>query len=273
VGKTRKLIYMERQQRILRKALTLVSSQGYLSFKVTDAAKAAKVSIGTFYSHFDSKGDLIVALAGMAWRGRLDLFNAVFAKEELEASERILVAVFCDFLFSVDHPILFVAEQLAITSEVWHAASNRHTHVIQLTHEKIISSVANGARQAINSGGFKTWEDPAAQAQSMDQGLWTLMLGASYITHAESTMSEGELKPVIPQFLINNCMALYTGYGWLSSNPRDDIHRIAKYCQDYGHYEQLFSSKTGDPEWDKFMRLARKGVSHMNSEHKKFSHY
>lgn len=109
----------KREQHILEAARALVADEGFLALKMTDVAQAATVSVGTLYTHFESKEDLIMALATETWRGRLAGFEAIFAVETLSRAERLVAAVFVDFLFSVDHPELFAAEQLAATPSVW----------------------------------------------------------------------------------------------------------------------------------------------------------
>ncbi|MCH7650378.1 MAG: TetR/AcrR family transcriptional regulator [Nitrospinae bacterium] len=244
MDKAKKQLNQERENLVLNKALALVTSQGFLALKIADVAKAAGVSIGTFYTHFESKEDLIVALAGETWRGRLQVFEALFKKQDLRPSECMIAAAFCDFLFSLDHPALFVAEQLAVTPQVWKSASFRRTQEIMKIHGAIKSTVCEAARKAIDSGEFKAWDDPDKQAAALDRTVCTLMTGSSYIVHAEFTTQENEeWEAFIPDFLKEHCTAIFSGYGWLSENPRKDVQRIADYCLKHGRFQQLVNSK------------------------------
>lgn len=235
---------LKRQNRILKKALKLAVSKGFLSLKISDLAKASDISIGTFYSHFKNKEDLILSLAKIAWEGRLEVFIAFLNDDGLEADSRYIGGIFCDYLFSLDHLVLFEAEQLAGTSAVWKAGSSGIKSEILNVHRKIKDEVSNGALKAILSGGFKSMKDPESQAKLMDTGVWSLMMGSSYVTFAENTMGESNKQEIaIPEFLKENLKALCVGYGWLSKNPGGDIDRIADHCFINGRYKQLMGKK------------------------------
>ena len=126
---------------------------------MTDVAQAATISVGTLYTHFESKEDLIMALATETWRGRLAGFEAIFGAEALSLAERLVAGVFVDFLFSVDHPELFAAEQLAAAPSVWEGASERRTEEMRTLHRRIMGLIAQIAHQAIDRGEFTPWDE------------------------------------------------------------------------------------------------------------------
>ncbi len=230
----------KRHIRILKKTLELSVSKGFLSLKISDLAKASDISIGTFYSHFKNKEDLILSLAKISWEGRLEVFTTIFSDNELEEDSRYIGGIFCDYLFSLDHPGLFEAEQLAATSAVWNAGSSGIKSEILNVHRKIKDQVSAGALEAIQSGEFKSKNDSKNQAHLMDTGVWSLMMGSSYVTYAENIMGESNKRQItIPEFLKKNLKALCLGYGWLSKNPTSDIEKIANYCLKNGRYNQL----------------------------------
>ncbi|MGB3729858.1 MAG: TetR/AcrR family transcriptional regulator [Thermodesulfobacteriota bacterium] len=230
----------KRHIRILKKTLKLAASKSFLSLKISDLAKASNISIGTFYSHFKNKEDLILSLAKSSWEGRLEVFTCLFSDEGLDVDSRYIGGIFCDYLFSFDYPALFEAEQLAATSAVWNAGSSGIKSEILDVHRKIKNQVSAGALKAIQSGEFKSNNDSKNQACLMDTGVWSLMMGSSYVTYAENIMGESNKHQIaIPAFLKENLKALCLGYGWLSKNPSDDIERIATHCSKNGHYNQL----------------------------------
>ncbi len=235
----------KREQHILEAARALVADEGFLALKMTDVAQAATVSVGTLYTHFESKEDLIMALATETWRGRLAGFEAIFAVETLSRAERLVAAVFVDFLFSVDHPELFAAEQLAATPSVWEGASERRTQDMRSLHHQIMSLIAQIARQAIDQGGFDPWEDREQQAHALDRSIWTLMIGSSSVWYAASTLEgAGDSTAQIPETLQSHCRALFCGYGWRSPDAEEDVRRLADYCLHHGRFEQLKSTST-----------------------------
>ena len=229
----------EREQRILGAARTLVATEGFLALKMTEVAQAATVSVGTLYTHFESKEDLIMALATETWRGRLSGFETIFAEENLLWSERLVAAVFVDFLFSVDHPELFAAEQLAATASVWEGASERRTQDMRVLHHRIMDAITQAAREAIDRGEFASWDDPERQARAIDRGIWTLMIGSSSTWYAAAILEEEvDLTVRIPETLQSHCRALFCGYGWQSPDPERDVRRLADYSLRHGRFEQ-----------------------------------
>jgi AcrR family transcriptional regulator len=234
----------KRHIRILKKTLKLAVSKGFLSLKISDLAKASDISIGTFYSHFKNKEDLILSLAKIAWEGRLEVFTALFSDSKLEDDFKYIGGAFCDYLFSLDHPALFESEQLAGTSAVWNAGSSGIKSEIQILHRKIKDQVSAGALNAIQSGKFKSKNESNSQARLMDTGVWSLMMGSSYVTYAENIMGDSKNDLiVIPDFLTENLKALCIGYGWVSKNPGVDIKKIANHCLKNKRYTQLTGKK------------------------------
>jgi AcrR family transcriptional regulator len=235
---------LKRHIRILKKSLKLAVSNGFLSLKISDLAKASDISIGTFYSHFNNKEDLILSLAKIAWEGRLEVFTAIFSDDELDEDSRYIGGVFCDYLFSLDHPALFESEQLGGTSAVWNGGSSGIKAEILNVHREIKDRVSAGALKAIQSGGFKSKKDSKNQARLMDTGVWSLMMGSSYVTYAENIMNESNKHEIaIPEFLKENLKALCIGYGWLSKNPNGDMEKIANHCLKNGRYNQVTGKK------------------------------
>ncbi len=231
----------QREQHILETARTLVAAEGFLALKMTDVAHAASVSVGTLYTHFESKEDLIMALATQTWRGRLSGFEAIFAQDSLSWAERLVAAVFVDFLFSVDHPELFAAEQLAATPSVWEGASERRTQEMRTLHHRIMDVIAQAAHHAIEGKEFEPWADREQQARTIDRSIWTLMLGSSAIWSAVSNLEEEAIEPTveIPETLQSHCRVLFCGYGWRSPDTEGDVRRLAAYCLQHGRFEQL----------------------------------
>jgi len=225
-----------REQRILHAAQKVSRQSGFLTLNVADVARQADVSVGTLYSHFQSKEGLVAALAVHALRGRVATFEAITGCEQLELAEQLVVIVFADFLFSVDYPELFAAEQLGSSTAVLTAVPGGLFRWIPAGELKG-SRVEQTAKAAIDTGEFSPWKDRSKQAHAIDIGVWTLMAGSSYIWNViEVAKSEGTAVVRIPKWLKHNTRALLTGYGWNSSQPEEDIERLAKYSIKKGRF-------------------------------------
>ena len=206
---------------------------GFLGMRISAVAKAAGVSVGTLYTHFESREDLIMALASRALLGRLDGFQVVFADDSLGSAERLVVAVCLDFLFSVDHPELFAAEQLSATPSIWDGGSDRRARELSSHHAEIMLHISAAAREAIDRDEFEPWPEREAQAASIDRGIWTLMAGSAHVRAIVARVHgdyEAQTERALPDSLRANIAALFRGYGWRSTQPEADVGRLAEYA-------------------------------------------
>jgi AcrR family transcriptional regulator len=224
-----------REERILRSAQEIALECGYLTLKVADVAKLAEVSVGTLYVHFKSKEGLVAGLAIHALRGRVQTFGVIAESERLNWAEKIVVIVFADFLFSVDHPELFAAEQLGASTAVLKEMPGGVFQWMPRGELKD-SRVETVARAAIDAGDFKPWTNRAKQATAIDRGVWTLMAGSSYIWNVTKAYQSDTFSARIPDWLRHNTHALLQGYGWKSKQPEKDIERLAKYTLKKGRF-------------------------------------
>ena len=225
-----------REERILRSAQEIAREHGYLTLNVSDVAKLADVSVGTLYAHFQSKEGLVAALAVHSLRGRVETFGEIAEREELGWAERLVVIIFADFLFSVDHPELFAAEQLGASTAVLKAMPGGLFRWVPRA-ELRESRVEQVARAPIDVGEFKPWASPSKQAAAIDHGVWTLTSGSSYIWNVTEAARQAEdVSARIPDWLKRNTCALLRGFCWKSKQPEKDIQRLAKYSLREGRF-------------------------------------
>lgn len=224
----------QRERLILKTSRILFAREGFLGMKMGDLAKKAGLAVGTVYAHFECKEDLILALATESCKGRYQGFEFMLEREELKSSERLIAAVFTDFLFSVDHPELLGAEQLSSTPSFFHSASDRRIEELNRTHKVIMNLIGKTALRAIVLHEFEPWDDLQNQAEAIDKAIWTLMSGSSYIHQAEALLEPGISRRIsIPNWMKINCQALFTGLGWVSSNPAAEVERLADFAMNH----------------------------------------
>ena len=225
-----------REERILRSAQWLARERGYLTLKVSDVAELAEVSVGTLYAHFQSKEGLVAALAIHSLRGRVATFTAIAENEGQSWGEKLIAIIFSDFLFSVDHPELFAAEQLGASTAVLQAMPGGLFQWLP-KGELTESRVEQIARAAIDAGEFESWKSPSEQAIAIDRGVWTLMSGSSYIWNVMEAPQQEECdSPHVPAWLKKNTCALLRGYGWNSKHPEKDVNRLAAHSLKNGRF-------------------------------------
>ena len=218
----------QRKLHVLRTAQSLAREHGYLTLNVAEVAKESEVSIGTLYSHFQNKEGLVAALAVHSLKGRVATFEAVRKNDKLNLDEQLLLIVFADFLFSLDHPELLAAEQLGSSTAILREMPGGLFQWISKNELNKISPVQLIAEHAISKGLFTPWKNQKKHATAIDRGIWTLVAGSSYIWNVMELNRNGNDEPRIPDWLKKNVTALFVGYGWKSKQPEKDIERLAR---------------------------------------------
>jgi AcrR family transcriptional regulator len=75
--------------------------------------------MGTFYTHFASKEDLVHAFARVPLTQRFKIFPETFKTKNINAPEDLIVSLFHDFLFALGHPALYTIQRFAISQAIW----------------------------------------------------------------------------------------------------------------------------------------------------------
>ncbi|MGH8502509.1 MAG: TetR/AcrR family transcriptional regulator, partial [Gammaproteobacteria bacterium] len=163
----------EREQRFLDCARALMLQDGLLSLQMSRVAEACDYATGTLYQHFESKEDLLVALACDKAAVRAELFERA-ANWQAPSRERIFAIAVGDMIFARRYPDYFRLAQYIFTDVVWHAASARRR------------SQALEAGKPIGAAVFRIFEEAIASGDLRPNGLgipelmvgpWTLCLG------------------------------------------------------------------------------------------------
>ncbi len=237
-----------RETAILEATYRIGERDGLLGLRVADVAAEADVSIGVLYSHFPSKEDLIAGLAQTSWQHRRHIHIKLAQDERLAVAERLPAAIFADFLFSIDHPAFFLAEQVTSGHATWINLSPLRVQALRSAHESIVAVVTASARAAIESGAYLPWENLDRHASMIDSGVWTLMTGASHAAVAlPGLYPERCSEEAIPDSLRHNCQSLLLGYGWRVDNPAATIKQIANWAIKHTRCKEIWPTKPVAP--------------------------
>lgn len=98
----------DREQRILKAAVTKFRAHGYHAVRIEDLAEAAEVSVGTVYNYYRTKGDILIATVAME------------VEEVLASGARIVAApppgvhdALCGLIFSYyDHSLEYLSKEM-----------------------------------------------------------------------------------------------------------------------------------------------------------------
>lgn len=122
----------EREALIVEHAHRLLARDGFQDLNLDDVARAVEYAKGTIYLHFDSKEDLVLAVATRALRQRADLFERA-SRFVGTSRERIRAIGFACCQFAVMHRDYFHTEMMLKSHSFWEKASpeRQRQHGIQ----------------------------------------------------------------------------------------------------------------------------------------------
>ncbi len=185
--------------------------------------------MGTFYAHFKSKEDLLLAIKDDCLRQRLQSFREVFQLTDINAAEKVALAVMRSFLVSYQRPALYAIEQVVMSPSVWEESSEEAKKALKDKHFQISKMVHAELESAIALGHLKTRGDHAEHLEHMVIGLWTIAAGSRQVTHLRhSTEMEAPAARGFPRGFLSTLQAFMIGSGWTSDDPDGDIKRLAE---------------------------------------------
>lgn len=219
-----------RERHILDSAWGLVETDGFLALKISELAKIAGVSIGTLYVHFESKEDLITAMAMDAWR---DLEQILVQALDIDGSpvQRLLAFSILNHRFNIKFPVRFEAMQLAGVPSIWQRASLRRHQQLPESCEAFEGRLAPVIREAIETGELHQEADLKTQIDAFGHGLWAVNMGNAYITYVftPEAMREAHMER-LQRDVRRHVLALYQGYGWHPADPDAEYAEVAARC-------------------------------------------
>ncbi len=221
----------ERERHILICAWKMVADQGFLVLKISELAKAASVSVGTLYAHFESKEDLIIAMAVDAWQAKLGFIEQV-CRLELDAVERVVAIPIALYLFDRDNPAMFEAQQLAGVPSIWRKASvQRHQSMLNLCggfEAQLMPRVV----AAVDAGGFSLRDERQQGLDAIKYSQIALAVANAYMSNlflpeAEREEMQQRNQDCMPQFV----MAVFKGFGLHRDDLLELYQRLVARCE------------------------------------------
>ena len=201
--------FRQREDLILDAAESLLRAHGYLGLNLDHLAEKVEYSKGTLYNHFETKEDIVLALATrhLAERSRLFELAAAFQGRTREQMAAVWVA---DDVLAQGGGAPFQIMQLSKTPSLWEKASAARREESTRLVGRCAQVGAGVVRAAIAAGDLKM---DAAGAKELSFGLTTMALGTHLVANTPGWGENASLD--FPRKALRaNQHRLLDGVGW-----------------------------------------------------------
>lgn len=209
VQQRRQREFLAREQLFIKRAGELVRTEGLLHLQMSKLAEFCEYSTGTLYLHFQSKEDLLVAMAAQSVAKRIDFFQRV-ADWDGPSRERIVAIALADMLFTRRHPEHFQLVQYVCTEVVWEAASQtRRDEALEAAQPcgRIVSDIVE---QGIKAGDVAPH---SLKSLEMACGPWSICVGMQTLVQAKGLLDSFAIRRPYNLMLLH-VQHLLDGMGW-----------------------------------------------------------
>jgi len=224
-----------REQEIIKNTIELLSERGFLDVRMSDIAKGTQYSMGTIYSHFEGKEDLLVACAHALVLEHRDLVLDI-QKLEMPAIEKIITLAQCSWQISMQHPDLVEIDNLSLMPSVWRRATQLRADKLNQLHVELanlfLSIVLEAIAEDLHGHAKLNEHETKRLAHHLTHGMWGLCVGLS------STAQSGYASTLCPEsgeekhaHFITNYSNFLKGYGWQEADPEAVFKRCEKRAQ------------------------------------------
>ncbi|MCP5021503.1 MAG: TetR/AcrR family transcriptional regulator [bacterium] len=224
---------VNRSAAILESSRRIFREHGALGLRISEIAKDVGISVGTFYSNFRSKEDLLMAMGHECLDERLKGFEGVLQTPGLNALEKVVLSILRNFIFTFDHPELYAIERIARSPSVWEESSEEARIATNDKYRMITAIVRAQFMSAIKGGYIRADGELSQQSTNIQIGMWTISSGSSQVAQIRNTMGEeASLVRRLPDGFLATVKAFLLGSGWTSQDPDSDIQRLADMALD-----------------------------------------
>lgn len=204
----RKRQWIERENLILETTRGLIHRKGFLSLTMAELAKEVEYSVGTLYRHFETKEDLLVALAVQSIGRRALLFEQIRQAPYI-SRDRIYGILIVRLMLAEANPETFEIERLASSPSIWTRASQDRYEAMVAMEQRCSDVVLDIIRDAQAAGDLG--ED--AIEEDIVFGLWSITVGFHRLVQSFDDVRQVGLVDTADAVKKNYCMLL-DGYGW-----------------------------------------------------------
>lgn len=224
----------EREQFIIEKAVRLFEDKGFLGVRMSDVAKATALSMGTIYSHFPTKEDLLMGCATCLTREEKALYLPLI-ESDAPAMQRIVTGFTMNWLIAQHHPGLVEIEHLSLMHSIWSRANPSRIQELNALHQSFFELAQPLILEMLSDdlNGYAE-SSPAEKEQLailLNHGIWGLCIGLNSTAHSGMARSDGDTHERCSyRHFTTNIIHFLKGYGWHDPEPEqmfDDCLKCA----------------------------------------------
>ncbi|MCZ4280630.1 TetR/AcrR family transcriptional regulator [Kiloniella laminariae] len=221
-----------REQEILDQTLLMIEEDGFFTLKISDLAKRCGVSIGTIYSHFSCKEDLLLGLEIRETRKAFKLVREATALGTNAIEKFVLADISCSSLLQ-EQPTFAEIELLVKAPSIWKRASPQVYEMMEILFrqfaeffDQLLEAVAKELQGE---------QDLVHLTRVLGIGTWSLNFGLQAI--AISSYSKDEQAPKLPSHWAGihhaNLNCFLKGCGWQEADGEAFIARLSGRLAEY----------------------------------------
>ncbi len=170
-----------REDIIISKVSNLIVEEGFFNLRMSDVAKSADVSMGTLYSHFSSKEDLLIGISNSLLSKRLDMMKKV--KDTFDKPlEQLIAMIIGDYYINSDLGELSEIETISNIPSVWQRASHKSTELLKNIQANLMKDSFSIISECLNSKElFPNNEYDKHTKEQIEISLWSSCIGLRHI--------------------------------------------------------------------------------------------
>jgi len=213
----------ERERLIIEQAIKLFVSKGFLGVRMAEVAKESDLAMGTIYSHFAAKEDLLMACATLLSSQEKAIYQEII-DSEAPAMQRIVTGFTVNWLIAQHHPQLVEIQNLSLMPSVWSRANPQRINQLNALHAEFFN-MAKGLAMEVLSKDLNSFTDLDSDereelAMVLNHGMWGLCVGMNSTAQSGMARADGEHHEACSyKHFTTNVIHFLKGYGWDESEP------------------------------------------------------
>nr|MDT0250802.1 TetR/AcrR family transcriptional regulator [Endozoicomonas sp.] len=204
----------QREATIIQSTLHILKEKGFMDLKMSEVARQAQFSMGTVYSHFSSKEDLLLGCAIHISKTIASIFDQVI-KSPTPPMERLLTLNIAIWLCDARQPHHYFLRKLAMTPDIWQRASAERVRALDDIYQIISQLVETLVIEAMTENPSITQENREDALTGILMGLWSLGEGLFQISMTGFGLKQPALQKDNGFSLLATNLGKYLqGWGW-----------------------------------------------------------